>query len=353
MTQRLDNRVDVKTISQVRTWTVREANRDDDAGLAELFRAAFQFERGDEHYRWKFIDNPDGPPVIAVAEDAGRLVGQYALWPTQLRLGSVVVLGAQSLDTMTHPDYRGQGIFAALAEQCMKYAAVKGIAALYGFPNENSYPGFVRKLDWDCTGTIPLWVRPLRPSAHHRIPRWVGPLADLGAKFLPNGRTRSFRVDDVLPDSSAIDALLEEWRTLAGRCRVERTADRYLWRFSPASGMQYRWACAYEGDRLAALAVWGVDIRNGNAVLAEVIGRLPDAIEAVVSTVVRQAKQNNCSIMRAASSVMQVRHALKRTGFIQFGNLPLIVRKLTTETLGANVHTHELWDIFGADLDTF
>jgi len=353
MTQRLDNRVDVKTISKVRTWTVREANRDDDAGLAELFRAVFQFERGDEHYRWKFINNPDGPPVIAVAEDAGRLVGQYAVWPTQLRLGSVVVLGAQSLDTMTHPDYRGQGMFTALAEQCMKYAAIKGIAALYGFPNENSYPGFVRKLDWDCTGTIPLWVRPLRPSAHHRIPRWVSPLADLGAKFLPNGRTRSFRVDDAPPASSAIDALLEEWRALPGRCRVERTADRYLWRFSLDSGMQYRWACAYEGDRLVALAVWGIDIRNGNAVLSDVIGRLPDAIEAVVSTVVRQARQHNCSIMMAASSVTQVRRALKRTGFIQFGNLPLIVRKLTPETLGANVHTHELWDIFGADLDTF
>ena len=343
-------------MSPVLTWTVREANRDEDGGGAELFRAWLQFERGDAHYRWKFIDNPEGPPVIAVAEDAGRLVGQYALWPTRLRLGSTVVAGAQSLDTMTHPDYRGQGMFTVLAEQCMQFAAARGIVALYGFPNENSYPGFVRKLDWDCTGNIPLWVRPLRPSAHHRIPKWAGPFTDLAAKVLPSGRSNSFRIDNAPPDPNSLDALLDEWRARAGRCRVERTVDRYLWRFSQASGMQYRWACAYEGNegnRLASLAVWGIDIRSGNAVLAEVIGQRPEALEAVISTVVRQAKQNGCSVMRAASSITQVRRVLKRTGFIQYGNLPLIVRKLTPKTLGANIHTHERWDIFGADLDTF
>jgi len=340
-------------MSPIGTWTVREANRADDVRLAKLFRVVFQFDRGEAHYQWKFHDNPDGSPVIAVAEDAGQLVGQYALWPTRLRLGSTAVLGAQSLDTMTHPDYRGQGMFTVLAERCMQFAAARGIEALYGFPNEHSHPGFVRKLDWDCTGNIPLWVRPLRPSTHRRLPGWAGPFADVGASFLPKGSRGLFRIEDEPPDNRSLETLLTQWRVPKGRCRVERTVARYLWRFAEASGMQYRWVCAYDGDHLASVAVWGTDIRNGNALLSEVLGQRPDAIEAVVSTVVRQAMHSRRPILRAASSCMEVRRVLKRTGFIQHGSLPLIVRKLTPKTLGANVHTHQLWDVFGADLDTF
>jgi GNAT superfamily N-acetyltransferase len=310
-------------------------------------------ERQTESYTWKFRDNPDGDPVVAVAEDNGKIVGQYALWPTKLRLGSVVVMGAQSLDTMTHPDYRGQGMFPQLAEACMQYAAGRGIQVLYGFPNENSFPGFVRKLDWDCTGNIPIWVRPLRPSRHHRMPRYLGSLADYGAKLLPKGRIHGLRVEMSLPDSDAIGGLLEVWRSRSGRCRVERTYERYMWRFSAKSGMRYRWMCAYDGDSLVAVGVWGIDIRNGNALLSEVLGKSTEAIEAVVSACVRMAAKSDCPIMLAISNCPDTRRALSRTGFIKRGEIPLIVRKITTQTLGANVHTHPLWDIFGADLDTF
>ena len=44
---------------------------------------------------------------------------------------------------------------------------------------------------------------------------------------------------------------------------------------------------------------------------------------------------------------------ISRRGFIQRGGLPLIVRKLTGRVIPGNVHTHEGWAVFGADLDTF
>jgi hypothetical protein len=111
--------------------------------------------------------------------------------------------------------------------------------------------------------------------------------------------------------------------------------------------------CAYDGDSLVAVGVWGIDIRNGNALLSEVLGKSTEAIEAVVSACVRMAAKSDCPIMLAISNCPDTRRALSRTGFIKRGEIPLIVRKITTQTLGANVHTHPLWDIFGADLDTF
>lgn len=338
-------------MKQTRSWDIRMASVADDAGLGELFRVVVGFDRGTEHHRWKFHHNLDGAPVIVVAEHQGRIVGQYALWPTRLRLGNEVVLGAQSLDTMTHPDYRGQGMFTVLAEECMRRAAERGIEALYGFPNENSRPGFVRKLDWDCTGDIPIWVRPLTISKHRRVPSWAGPLANVAVRFLPSGRLGALEERAEMPTYIAQQELIDRWREQQGLCRVERSQERFAWRFSAASGMQYRWVCAYQGEKLLAMGVWGTDIRNGNAVLSELLSIDAFSAEAVLSTIIQNAAA--CPLILAVSSRTELVSTLRRCGFVRHGNFPLIVRKLTARSLGANVHTHSNWEVFGADLDTF
>lgn len=340
-------------MSSKRTWQVREAGPGDEPQLGELFKRVFGFDRGVAHYQWKFTNNPAGPPVIAVAEDAGRIVGQYALWPTPLRLGGKVVAGAQSLDTMTHPDYRGQGMFTVLAEECMGYAAARCIVALYGFPNENSQPGFVRKLDWDCTGEIDVLMRPLKASRHKSTPAWAAPLADALGQWMPRGSAGRFELREGVPAAADVDTLLAQWREGAAHCSVERSAERYAWRFDAQSGMQYRWCCAYDGQQLAAFAVWGIDIRNGNAVLSELIATQPDAARAALSGALGAALAAQCPVMLAVCQRGSVGPVLRRAGFMRRSGLPLIVRKLTIRTLGANVHTHANWDVFGADLDTF
>ncbi len=95
--------------------------------------------------------------------DGDRAAGFYTAWPVRLRLGKETVLGAQSMDTMTHPDYRGRGLFIKLAQACYDLAASKGYEVFYGFPNQNSYSGFIRRLNWDHTGDITHWLRPIRP----------------------------------------------------------------------------------------------------------------------------------------------------------------------------------------------
>lgn len=335
-----------------RKWSVREATADDDAGLGALFRVVFGFDRGKEHYHWKFRDNPAGPPIIALAEAEGKIVGQYALWPTQLRLGAELVSGAQSLDTMTHPDFRGQGMFTVLAEECMRYAAKRGVEALYGFPNDSSQPGFIRKLDWDHTGDVPMWIRPLRISRHRRTPSWIAPVADLVAFLLPRGGARAFDMRTGPPATDAIEGILAPWRERKGICRVERSAPHFAWRFASASGMRYAYVCAYRNDELSAMGVWGIDIRNGNAVLAELLSLNSAAAQAVLSVIVDTATHAQCPLLFAINGRPSLASSLSRCGFVRCGTIPFIVRKLTARTLGANVHTHSNWEVFGADLDT-
>jgi hypothetical protein len=107
-------------------WHVREYRPEDIEGVRGLFGEVFHHDWPIEHFLWKFKDNPAGSGIIILAEYSRQIVGQYALMPTWLRLGNEVVFGAQSVDTMTHPDYRNQGMFTVLAKACFELAAKKG-----------------------------------------------------------------------------------------------------------------------------------------------------------------------------------------------------------------------------------
>jgi GNAT superfamily N-acetyltransferase len=135
-------------------WTSRTAGPEDGEGILELFREVCQTERSLDHWKWKFVENPTNKMSAFVAEDGGHIVGQYAVLPTFMSLRTAKVMGAQSLDTMTHPSYRRQGMFVSLAKQCLARAGSEGVELFYGFPNEQSYPGFVRELGWIDMGEL-------------------------------------------------------------------------------------------------------------------------------------------------------------------------------------------------------
>jgi GNAT superfamily N-acetyltransferase len=333
-------------------WSVRQGTPEDSPALQRLFTDVFGVERPETHHHWKFDDNPAGPQVLAVAEHEGRIVGQYALWPMRLTVGRETVLAAQSLDTMTHPDYRGQGMFTRLAKEAMGYAAERGVEVLYGFPNAASYPGFVRKLDWDHTGDVARYVRVLRPSAYDRVPGWAGPVADAAARAIPTGPAGA--VGSSRPTDDELVSLLGQGVTDDWTTYVCRDAAYLRWRFDPLSGLDYRWVTARDASgTLTAVAVWGTELRSGRAVLSELLATSPDAAATVLAETVRQARDAGRSELVAFGQRPGLGALLRRAGFIRRGGLPLIVRKLTGRVIPGNVHLHEGWAIFGADLDTF
>ncbi|NQV02515.1 MAG: GNAT family N-acetyltransferase [Bacteroidia bacterium] len=76
----------------------------------------------------------------------------YGVFPMILSFGGNDILVAQSGDTMTAPDHRGKGLFVKLAQRTYQLAWEMNVKLVFGFPNENSYPGFKKKLDWEFHG---------------------------------------------------------------------------------------------------------------------------------------------------------------------------------------------------------
>lgn len=72
----------------------------------------------------------------------------YGVFPIKVKVDNQIYLAAQSGDTMTHKSHQGKGLFVKLAKESYQLAAENGVQWIFGFPNGNSYPGFVKKLDW-------------------------------------------------------------------------------------------------------------------------------------------------------------------------------------------------------------
>ena len=151
-----------------RTWQVRDYREGDEHQILQLRKVVF----GDvdpirlalSTWYWQFRDNPAGKAFCCLAEDDGKIVGQYVVIPTRVNFYGKEVRFALSCDTMTHPDYRKQGMFVTLAKTLYRSLESKhNITTVWGFPNDISLPGFTRRLNWNVLSVFPLRILPIRP----------------------------------------------------------------------------------------------------------------------------------------------------------------------------------------------
>jgi GNAT superfamily N-acetyltransferase len=149
----------------------------DDATMArygELFKACFPMtdKFTPRYLAWLYVDNPDGQAVGYDAWDGERLAAHYVCIPARAWVEGVEVPVLLSLNTATHPDYQGKGLFTKLASMTFEAGASQGFDGVYGVANANSTPGFVRKLGFQLVrpleariGLGPLQHGPKPPAA--------------------------------------------------------------------------------------------------------------------------------------------------------------------------------------------
>lgn len=112
--------------------------------MRQCFPSATKFDL--EYLRWLYNENPDGQVVGMNAWDGRRLAAHYVCVPTTVHINGSAKKVLLSLNTATHPEFQGKGLFTRLAEMTYDTAANEGFDAVYGVANANSTPGFTRKL---------------------------------------------------------------------------------------------------------------------------------------------------------------------------------------------------------------
>lgn len=120
----------------------------DELAITELFKKSYHKEMPLEYWRWRFIENPVNDTLIELMWDEDILAGHYAISPVLVCVDGEEYTFALSMTTMTHLDYQGRGIFTYLAKRLYQKTKELGYVAVYGFPNDNSFHGFQKYLDW-------------------------------------------------------------------------------------------------------------------------------------------------------------------------------------------------------------
>jgi hypothetical protein len=145
-------------------WTIREYREGDESAILDLFKTVFKSEMSLEHWKWEYLDNPAGQPIISVAEAKGRIVGHNAQLIRKLKVGDQIISGVLGVDVMVHPEYRRQRMHVTMNEASLEMAAKRGVQIAYVFANRLSQLVVPDFCDYNCIypDGIPLWVKPLK-----------------------------------------------------------------------------------------------------------------------------------------------------------------------------------------------
>lgn len=142
---------------------IRKATTEDIPAIVQLLKASLgdvSSEKSVAYWNWKHVNNPFGPSPVLVAEEGGVLIGVRALMRWDWQEGTQVYRALRAVDTATHPEHQGKGIFKKLTLQLVEAATHEGYDFIFNSPNTQSTPGYL-KMGWEVWGKMPLWVRPL------------------------------------------------------------------------------------------------------------------------------------------------------------------------------------------------
>ncbi|MER5354010.1 GNAT family N-acetyltransferase [Kitasatospora sp. NPDC002551] len=283
--------------------------------------------RTTEFFAWKHHRNPFGasPGMVAESPD-GRLAGVRLFLRWQWRQDGAPVAAVRPVDTATHPDFRGRGVFRRLTVELLDQVADE-TALVFNTPNADSLRGY-RGMGWQELGRVPITVRAVRPAAFAR-----GVRAALARR--PAGPARPAAEDCRLPTAAAWLAAREEAgergplaellreRAAADsadhRLAVHRTPEFLRWRYGEAPGLDYRVLTVDRGGELTGLAV-GRPRRRGplaEFTLAEVIVR-PGDRDSAARLLRAAARESGCDhVATHLSPGTEAAHAALRTGYLR------------------------------------
>ena len=145
-------------------YKIRRIAPSDINNLIKLFKNSFRWNPSIAEIEKKYntaILGPVNTGFIAFSDDETP-AAYYGVFAVKLCIEGEIVQAAQSGDTATHSNHRGKGLFIELAKKTYSLCNELGIEIVFGFPNKNSYPGFVKKLNWVHMHDIDVFSIPVR-----------------------------------------------------------------------------------------------------------------------------------------------------------------------------------------------
>lgn len=142
---------------------IREATENDIPEILKVLRASLgetSSKKTEEVWRYKHIENPFGKSLVLIAEENQELIGVRAFMRWKWQKGDKVYSAFRAVDTATHPDHQGKGIFKKLTLKALEIGEENGDHFVFNTPNTQSKPGYI-KMGWSEVDKLRIQLRPL------------------------------------------------------------------------------------------------------------------------------------------------------------------------------------------------
>ncbi|UBZ06849.1 GNAT family N-acetyltransferase [Salegentibacter mishustinae] len=144
---------------------IRKATEQDIPKIIEVLKASLgetSSKKTEAVWRYKHEDNPFGISVVLVAEENEEIVGVRAFMRWQWQLGDQIFSTFRAVDTATHPDHQGKGVFKKLTLNALEVVKKQGDDFIFNTPNTQSLPGYL-KMGWKEVSKLKIRVKPTNP----------------------------------------------------------------------------------------------------------------------------------------------------------------------------------------------
>ena len=140
---------------------IREGTSSDISEIVKVLKASLGDELpiSEEIWTYKHVQNPFGSSIVLLAEEEGQIIGVRAFMKWNWQVNDHQYVTYRAVDTATHPDHRGKGIFKKLTMAAVEKAKANRDHFIFNTPNDQSRPGYL-KMGWEAAGKITVSLKP-------------------------------------------------------------------------------------------------------------------------------------------------------------------------------------------------
>jgi len=317
-----------------------------------------------ENIKWQFLQNTESNSYVDIAfdEEKTKTAAIYATSCVKFKIDEKILIGVQSLDTITDIDYRGQGLFINLAKSVFEKAKNENVSLVYGFPNGNSIHGFEKKLEWQVLDPVPFLLKPLKSKYFTNKIKFLHFLPNVNMSF---SNFKNFRNYIIKEKNSFPDEASSIWKEFSKEIKVTVERDNtYLdWRYIKKPNENYKIAhCYSKENKYLGFVIYTVKEKHNGKIgyIMELIFDLnePKAAKLLLNYAISEIKREKADCILSWCLEHSPNYKVYKKSF--FINLPEKYRPIELhfgvrafkEKIKAIVNKRENWYLSYSDSDT-
>jgi len=317
-------------------------------------------------WQWMFVNNPAGSSIIRLAEHKGKPVAEYPLVMVDMKVGRRLAKAGQLADTMTHPQYRRQGIASTLGREALAKLKEQNALLAFGFPTTEVYPLHINS-GWIDVCAIQTMIKPL--NLKNTLNEYVshnGLLINIFSKLGELSLNTIFRYrKPPIVDGLTISRIFcfdqrfdDFWDMISKDFNIIVVRNRkYLnWRYVEAPNAKYTIYIAEKHKKIFGYMVLENKFHNGLTFgrILDIIAPLDQEviIQCLISKAIEHFEQNEVDAIYSSIISKRYFQSFLMNGFIPFPRYKMrfIAYKASQQISNGFLMNHKNWFIQLGDL---